>query len=333
MSFLWPWMLLSVLLVPLAGLLYWQLYRQRQRDAANLGSLGLVQDSKARPLGWRRHLPALFYLLGLGLLSLAIARPEMVISLPRIEGTVILAFDVSASMAADDMKPSRIEAAKVAAKAFIENQPPNIKIGVVAFSDGGLVVQTPTDDRIALAETVDRFMPQSGTSLGQGILVALNASLADPDPNPDSGTESQQSPLPEPPPTGTFVPVVIVLLTDGENTEAPDPLEAAQIAIEQGVRIYTVGVGSTAGTTLEIDGFNVFTQLNETLLNQIAQVTEGEYFNATNESDLKEIYENLGLQFAVKPEKMEITSLLAGLSFLIFLAGGGLSLMWFGRLP
>ncbi len=330
MSFIWPVMLFSLLIVPVSGLLYWRLQVRRQRYAANLGALGLVQSSVAKPPGWRRHLPAILYLSSLSLLSLAMARPEMQVSLPRIEGTVMLVFDVSASMAAQDLEPNRMEAAKVAAKALIEQQPSNIKIGVVSFSDGGLVVQNPTDDRAALYETIDRFKPQSGTSLSQGILLALNTSLADPDPDSNN---SEGSPLPEPVLRGVYAPVVIVLLTDGENTEAPDPLEAAQVAIEQGVRIYTVGIGSRAGATLEIDGFNVYTQLNEDLLKQIAEMTEGEYFNADNNDDLQKVYENLDLQFVVKPEKMEITSLLAGLSFLVLLAGGGLSLVGLGRLP
>jgi len=331
MSFLWPVMLFSLLLVPMCGLLYWRLQRRRQRYAARLGMLGIVRDQTAKPSGWIRHLPVILYLIGLALLAVAVARPQMVVSLPRIEGTVMLAFDVSASMAAQDMQPNRMEAAKAAAKNFIERQPNHIKIGVVAFSDGGLVVQTPTDDRTALAETIDRFIPQSGTSLGQGILVALNASLADPDPDPNTNPDGLA--LPEPVPQGTFVPVVIVLMSDGENTESPDPLDAAQVAIEHGVRIYTVGIGSSAGTTLEIDGFNVFTQLNDDLMRQIAQTTEGEYFNASNAEDLQAVYKNLDLQFTVKPEKTEITALVAGLSFLVFLAGGGIALVWFGRLP
>jgi len=330
MSFIWPVMLFSLLIVPVSGLLYWRLQVRRQRYAANLGALGLVQSSTAKPPGWRRHLPVILYLSGLSLLSLAMARPEMQVSLPRIEGTVMLVFDVSASMAAQDLEPNRMEAAKVAAKSLIEQQPSNIKIGVISFSDGGLVVQNPTDDRAALYETIDRFKPQSGTSLSQGILLALNTSLGDPDPDSNN---SEGSPLPEPVLKGVYAPVVIVLLTDGENTEAPDPLEAAQVAIEQGVRIYTVGIGSRAGATLEIDGFNVYTQLNEDLLKQIAEMTEGEYFNADNNDDLQKVYENLDLQFVVKPEKMEITSLLAGLSFLVLLAGGGLSLVGLGRLP
>lgn len=244
----------------------------------------------------------------------------------------MLAFDVSASMGAEDMEPTRMEAAKVAAQAFVERQPDNIQIGVVAFSDGGLVVQPPTDDRAAIATTIERLMPQSGTSLGQGILAALNAALPQPE-SDQSDEDTEIPPTPKPVPRGTFVPVVIVLLTDGENTDPPDPLEAAQTAIEQGVRIYTVGLGSTTGTTLEIDGFNVYTQLNEEILQEIALLTEGEYFSAENSEDLRTIYENLDPKFVVKAEKMEITSLLAGVSLFMLLVGGMLSLLWFGRIP
>jgi Ca-activated chloride channel family protein len=134
-------------------------------------------------------------------------------------------------------------------------------------------------------------------------------------------------------PAGTFEPAVIILLTDGENNESPNPLEAAQTAADRGVRIHTVGIGSTAGTTLNIDGFAVHTQLNEPMLQQIAQVTEGVYFNAENEQDLRTIYENLDPQLVVKPEEMEITSVLVGASILALLFGATLSLLWFSRLP
>jgi Ca-activated chloride channel homolog len=338
MTLIWPWMLLSLLLVPLGGLLYWRLLQRRKRIAANLGALGLVHTRAAKPeqpaqlLDRWRHLPTFFYLAGLALLAFAMARPEMVVSLPRIEGTVILAFDVSASMAADDMEPSRIEAAKSAAKTFIQEQTDNIKIGLVAFSDGGLVVQTPTDDQAVLTEAIDRFIPQSGTSLGQGIVVALNTALENT--NPDGGNASDPSqPSPAPAARGPLAPAVIVLLTDGEDTGGPDPLEAAQVAIEQGVRIYTVGVGSREGAVLEIEGFNVFTQLNEGLLKDIAGLTEGKYYYAANESALHDIYKNLDVQFVVKPEKMEITSLLAGLSFITLIVGSVFSLVWLGRIP
>ena len=261
----------------------------------------------------------------------ATARPQMVLLLPRMEGIVMLAFDVSASMAADDLGPTRIVAAKTAAHAFVAQQPNNIQIGVVAFSDGGLVVQTPTDDRSAIDAAIDRLVPQSGTSLGHGILAALDAVSAE----RDAELQGSDNELPDdaPAPRGAYEAAIIVMQTDGENTSGPDPLEAAQAAIEQGVRIYTIGVGGPTGATLEIDGFNVFTQLNERTLREIAMLTEGEYFTAGNAEELSAIYENLDPKFVVKPQKVEVTSILGGVSALVLLVGGGLSLFWFGRIP
>jgi Ca-activated chloride channel family protein len=134
-------------------------------------------------------------------------------------------------------------------------------------------------------------------------------------------------------PEGTYTSSVIVLLTDGENTEEPDPIEVAHTASDRGVRIYTIGIGSAAGTVLNIEGFSVFTQLDEAMLQAIAQITGGEYFNAESEEELLEIYDNLDRQLVISPEPMEITPLLAGLSILTLLIGGALSLLWFGRVP
>ncbi len=255
----------------------------------------------------------------------------MMLLLPEMEGIVMLAFDVSASMGADDLEPTRMDAAKTAAHAFVERQPSHIKIGVVAFSEGGLVVQTPTDDRQAIDAAIDRLVPQSGTSLAHGIQAALHAVTDVPSAGPSVSGSEQPDDAPQP--RGAFEAAIIVVVTDGENTSELDPLEAAQEAIEQGVRIYTVGVGSPAGATLEIDGFNVFTQLDESALQEIALLTEGEYFTAANADELSAIYENLNTRFAVKPQEIEVTSILGGASALVLLVGGGLSLFWFGRIP
>jgi len=139
------------------------------------------------------------------------------------------------------------------------------------------------------------------------------------------------APLPEP--TGIRTPAVILLLTDGENNEDPDPLEAARIAADRGVRIYTVGIGSAAGTTLEVNGFVVHTQLDEETLRQIARLTGGEYLNAGDEEELRAVLNEVDLQLAVRPQEMEVTSLFAGASILVLLAGAALSLLWFGRVP
>ena len=186
MSFIWPWMLLTLLYVPFFAWLYLQLQKKRRQSRINLGPLSLVQNTAGQHIRWQRHIPPLLFLMGLTCLFFAWARPEMVVDLPRIEGTVILAFDVSSSMLADDLAPSRIEAAKLAATTFVENQPRTIKIGVVAFGSGGLIVQTPTDDKTAILDTIQRLTPQGGTSLGQGIFNALNAIAGEAIPlNPD----------------------------------------------------------------------------------------------------------------------------------------------------
>jgi Ca-activated chloride channel family protein len=277
--------------------------------------------------------PALF-LMSLALLLFGMARPEMPVSLPRVEGTVVLAFDVSRSMQADDLEPTRIEAAKAAARAFVEHQPSTIQIGVVAFSNGGLVVQRPTDAPADILAAIDRLSPQGGTSLGQGIFISLNAIAGEPitagDETLTEGALGEEIPPLE---IGNYPSAVIVLLTDGENTGSPEPLEVAQLAAEAGVRIYPVGIGSAEGTVLEVEGFNIVTQLHEPALQAIASLTNGSYYRAEDEGSLKEIYKDIDLQMTIKGERMEVTSVFACLGSLFLLIGGGLSMLWFGRVP
>jgi Ca-activated chloride channel family protein len=324
-----------MLLIPVCVGLYVLLRQRRQQLATNYGSFGLSQEAAGRRLGWRRHIPPTFFLTGLTLLTLALARPETVVNLPRVQGTVILAFDVSGSMAADDLQPTRMEAAKAAARDFVQHQPPSILIGVVAFSDSGFAIQAPTDDKEAILTTINRLTPQLGTSLANGIFASLNTIAADTKPAPRLYTNLTPAPTPTPTPVpeGRYTPAVIVLLTDGENNQSPDPLTAAQAAADRGVRIHTVGIGSEAGTTLPIDGFLVHTQLNEVMLKQISELTDGTYHNVENEEDLHQIYNNLDPQLVIKPEKMEVTAIFAGASILVLLIGGAFSLLWFSRLP
>jgi len=333
MSFTWPLMLLGLLLIPLFVLLYLRLQQRRQRIVENIGSLGFVQDASGRRAGKRRHIPPVLFLIGLTILLVALARPNAVVTLPGLESTVILSFDVSGSMSAEDMQPTRMEAAKAAAREFVGRQPGNVKIGVVAFSDGGISVQPPTNDQDAILMAIDRLAPQRGTSLGSGILASLNAIATERGEVPPAGDSLTPVPTPTPVPYGTYIPAAIVLLTDGENTTNPDPIETAQIAAQQGVRVYTIGVGSAAGTTLTVNDFTVFTQLNEPMLQHIASLTDGAYFNAESEEDLREIYQNLDVQVVIKPEKTEITSIFTGVSILFMLVGGAFSLVWFSRLP
>lgn len=329
MNLIWPWMLLALLLVPLLGWLYLRLLRRQQQAAAALGPLGIASS----PPGRRRHLPPALYLAGLSLLLFALARPELPISLPRIEGTVVLAFDVSNSMLADDLEPSRIEAAKAAARAFVENQPDTIQVGVVAFSNGALIVQPPTHSQAEVLAAIERITPQGATSLGQGIFTSLNAIAGKPVGQDETLPEDV---LPEELPPieiEDYSSAVIILLTDGENTSAPDPLDVAQLAADAGVRIYPVGIGSAAGAVLELEGFNVLTQLNEQTLEAIAAVSNGAYYRAEDAETLRDIYQTIDLQLTIKGEMMEATSLLAGVGAFFFLLGGGLSMVWLGRVP
>ena len=336
MSFIWPVMLVLLVFVPLAAALYVLLQWVRRRRMARYGSTLLGQATGGRKMGWGRHLPAALFLVGLTILTVALARPQAVVSVPRIEGTVILAFDVSGSMAADDIKPTRMDAAKATALDFIQKQPATVKVGIVAFSDSGFAIQPPTNDQNALVSAIGRLTPQRGTSLGQGILASLDAITAANNPDQThfySNATAEPTATPAPVAPGSKGSTVVVLLTDGENNERPDPMAAAQRAADSGIRIYSVGLGSPQGTTLKVNGFTVHTQLDEALLQQIAAVTAGTYFNAQSTKDLQAVYDHLDEQLIVKPEKMEVTSLFAGASIVVMLVGGLLSLLWFSRLP
>ena len=328
-------MLLLLVLVPLFVVLYIMLQRRRRQIAARYGRLGFAQGGPAHGPGIRRHVPPAIFLASFTILMVAVARPQTVVSLPKQEGTVILAFDDSGSMAADDLKPTRMEAAKAAARDFVQRQPLSVQTGVVAFSDNGFTVQVPTNDKEAILAAINRLAPQRGTSLANGILASLNTIAAGTGQAPHlySNLTPSPTPSPTPMPKGTYTSAVIVLLTDGENNESPDPLAAAQTAADRGVRIYTVGIGSAKGTSLHVNGFTVYTQLDEAMLQQISQLTGGAYYNAESEQDLLKIYDNLNSQLVIKPEKTEVTSIFAGASILLLLVGGVFSLLWFSRLP
>lgn len=337
MTFIWPAMFFALILVPLFIVVYLLMLRRRRKLAAKFNNLGFGQAATGRQPGMRRHVPAAFFLVGLTILVIALARPQAVVALPKQAGTVILAFDVSGSMAADDMKPTRMEAAKTAARDFVKLQPLFVQTGVVAFSDTGLSVQVPTNDPSAVLAAINRLAPQTGTSVAQGILASLNAIALNDNGEPPAEIYSNllltPTPTPTPMPHGTYTPAIIILLSDGENNENPNPLAVAQTAADRGVRIYTVGIGSPTGTTVHINGFSIHTQLDEATLQQISQITGGTYYNAQSEKDLIKIYEALETQVVKKPEKTELTALFSGAGIFFMLVGGLFSLLWFSRLP
>jgi Ca-activated chloride channel homolog len=341
MSFLWPAALLLLLLVPLGLLLDRAIGRRRRARlvAAGLGGLperGGEATPRASAARLRRRIPPVLIVAGLVLGILAIARPQAVVSLPRQEGIVILAFDVSGSMAATDLQPTRMAAAREAAKAFVQRQPPGVAIGVVAFSDAGISVQAPTRDQAMVLGAIDRLQPQLGTSLGQGILVSLHTIDVALNPPPtDYYSNRSPEPTPEatPVPAGVHAPAVIVLLSDGENNENPDPVAAAQAAADRGVRIDTVAIGSPGGADLDLDGFTVHTQLDQAMLDQIAQITGGDSNQASDSAALLKVYDTLDTKLTIAPESIEVTGLVAGAALTLLVIGGLLSLRWLGRLP
>ena len=299
-------------------------------------TMGVVDARPAAASRLARRIPAALLVTGISLAIVALARPEATVSLPRYDGIVILAFDVSGSMAATDIAPTRMAAARDAAKAFVERQPDGVIVGVVAFSDGGIAVQSPTRDQAAVLAAIDRLQPSNGTSLGQGILVALHAVDIALDP-PPIVYYSTRSPEPTASPTPGVAqrqtPATIVLLTDGENNERPDPLAAAQEAGDRGVRIDTVAIGSPEGIDLDLDGFVVHTSLDTELLDAIAQATGGTAYEAADAETLLQTYQTLQPQLVIEAQSIELTAIVAAASVLLLLVGGLLSLRWLGRLP
>ncbi len=333
MSFIWPALLWFLLIIPLLAFLYFRMQKRRSQYAVRYGSLGLVQQASGRGVGSRRHIPALLFLIGLTILFLALARPQMVLGLPKVEGIVILAFDVSGSMSATDFEPTRLEAAKIVARDFVARQPSSVQVGIVAFSESGFSVQLPSDDQAAILASIDRLQPQRGTSLASGIIVSLNTIATVTGQPQILGAASQPAaPTPAPKPVAKNS-AVIVLLTDGENNVNPNPLAAAKLAADRGVRIHTIAIGSVEGVNLTVNGFTIHTKVDEAALRQIAEITDGLYFNAKTEEDLRAIYDNIEPRLVIDQEKTEATAVFSGISILILLIGGMLSLLWFSHVP
>lgn len=325
MTFVWPWLLLTLGGIPLLWVAYRRLLRRRAARAAELATLGLVAGSPVAAR--RRHLAPVLFLGALALLLVALARPQATVSEPRREGTVVLAFDVSTSMAGKDVAPSRVEAAKAAARAFVDKQPATIRLAVVAFGSSAVIAQQPTDDHAPVLAAIDRLSPQGGTALGRGIQTSLSAivgktvQLDAPDGSPEAKGQD----------LGYFGSAAVILLSDGENTDSPDPLAAAQLASTAGVRVYPVGIGSPRGTVLEVDGFQIETALDEPLLRSIATTTNGTYFQAVDAQALAKVYDSIDLSWTLRTRSIEVTALFAMAAAVLLLLGVGLSLSRSGQ--
>jgi Ca-activated chloride channel homolog len=334
MYFQWPVLLVGVLIVPLLWLFF---QSQRRRSARMMAADAQMNLRPGRSPGRGaagRSAAWAFLLVGLACLGIAMARPQAVVSVPRVESTVMLTFDVSGSMAADDLKPNRMQAAKEAARAFVEAQPDGVRFGVVAFSDSGFAVQPPTYARDEVLAAIDRLAPRRGTSLANGIFVALDTIEAER--LPERVMYSALTPMPTAPatpfPAGTYSSAAIILLSDGENTERPEPLEAAQAAADRGVRIYTIGLGSPEGANLTVEGITVRTRLDEVALRTLAEVSGGEYFAAPSETELKTILDGLQPELILRDEPTELTAPLGGIGGLFLVVGAVISMSRAGRI-
>ena len=342
MKFIWPSMLWCLLLLPLLVLLYLWILRRRRRATVRLASVAVARLAAGSGPGWRRHVPPALLLLGLAALLLALARPTAVISLPLAERTIILAMDVSGSMRAEDVKPNRLVASQEAAKAFVANLPREVRVGVISFAGTAAVVQAPTTSRDDVVAAIDRFQLQRGTATGSGIILSL-ATLF-----PDHGIEiqhvtgqrnfpgtplgrRQDAPAFTPVAPGSYNSAAIIMLTDGQRTTGPDPLDAAKMAAERGVRVYTVGIGTTSGEIIGFEGWSMRVRLDEETLKNVSVLTHGEYFYAGTAEDLKKVYEGLSSRMVVERKETEITAFFAALGALLAVAASGLSLWWFGR--
>ncbi len=342
LTFLWPSLLWLLVIVPLAAALYWALLKRRSKTSSRYASLETVGGHALGTASrMRRMLPALFWVLALTALILAIARPQAALTLPARLDAIILALDMSNSMRATDIKPNRLTAARDAAKTFIEAQPSNVRIGVVAVAASAAVVQSPTDNREDIVAAIDRLETQRGTALGSGLIIALDALLpaaridVEEFINPRAGEKKirRTDELPAREPKGDNKQVAIVLLSDGQSNVGPDPLKAAEIASDYGVRIYTVGIGTTEGVTVSAEGWNMRVRLDEEALKKIADVTSAEYFPAADAATLKKVYQRLSTKLSFERQQpTEITAVLVLLGATFALCGSLLSLWWFGRI-
>lgn len=353
MTFLWPQFLWLLLTLPLLVAAYLWLLRRKKKSALRYASLAIVKEAMGTGQQLRRHIPPLLFLLSLAAMLVAGARPFSAVTLPSTQETIILAMDVSGSMRATDVEPNRLAAAQNAAKAFLAELPRHVRVGVVAFAGTAAVVQQPTLNRADLRTAIDKFQLQHGTAIGNGIVVSLAELL------PDAGIElaslengaerphgvaleqalknnagQGQAPATAftPAAPGSYTAGAIILLTDGQNTTGINSLDAAKVAAERGVRVYTVGIGTVEGETIGFEGWSMHVRLDEGMLKDIARTTRADYFYAGTAGDLKKVYQTLSARLTVEKKETEISALLALAAAALALLSASLSLLWFNRI-
>jgi Ca-activated chloride channel homolog len=331
-KFLWPEALWLLALLPLLALGYAAAVRRRRAAAQRIAGLAMLAEAARGTKPWKQHVAPALYLVALAVLIVASARPTALITLPSQQRTLILAIDVSLSMRASDVLPSRLAAAQAAARDFIREQPSDVRIGIVSFAGTAALVQAPTRDKEALGAAIDRLQLDRHTAIGSGIIAAL-ATLY-----PDDGLELEdfvlgpRSAKPKAPrefrhvAPGSNPNAAIILLTDGRRTIGPMPLDAARLAAERGVRIFTVGFGSVQGGPVAFEGYSIYMMYDEETLKAIAELTRAEYFHAASAEELRTIYGALTSRFVMEQAETEITAFFAIAAALLVLAAAGVSL-------
>ena len=340
MTFVWPDFLWLLALLPALVLFYVWLLHRRKRNTVRYASLAMVKQAAGKGPGWRRHVPPALMLLAIAALLLATARPLAVITLPSQQETIVLAMDVSGSMRATDVHPNRLVASQEAAKSFIKDLPRTVRVGIVSFAGTAAVVQPPTQSREDLFAAIDRFQLQRATAIGSGIVLSLATLFPDAGIDLSQITGARNMPLAPgeqkkketpPVPPGSYNSGAIILLTDGQRTTGPDPMDAAKMAADRGVKVYTVGIGTKEGETIGFEGWSMRVRLDEDTLKGIANLTRAEYFYAGTAVDLKKVYESLSTRLVVERKETEISSLFAAAAAALVVLAAGLSVAWFGR--
>jgi Ca-activated chloride channel family protein len=350
-------MLWLVAVVPLLAAGYVALLKHRAEHAGPIGRMLIGGAGRRERL--LRSAPPVLMLLAVLSAIFATARPTATVTLPSRQQTAILAMDVSLSMRARDIEPNRFEAAKAAAKAFVQELPPEMRVGIVSFAGTASLVQPPTRNREDAIAAIDRFEMQRATATGSALLVSLAAIFPDHDidvtsavfgsprkregPQREGGAREpgdRDRPVAkekgtkefEPVPPGSYKSAVIVLLSDGRRTTGADPIEAARAAADRGVRVYTVGFGTASGAEVDLGGYSIYMRLDEEALKAMAEITKGEYFYASSAGDLHKAYADLSSRLVLERADTEISALFAALAALLAIASGGFSVAWFGRI-
>jgi Ca-activated chloride channel family protein len=317
LSFTWPWLLLSLVAVPVVVLAYQRLRRTQRGRRAELAKVGLVAAAPKRAI-----LAPVLLLLGVTLSLVAMARPVATVPEPQREGTIMVVVDVSNSMGADDVTPTRLDVAKQVAKTLVDAQGPEIQIGVVAFGDASVVVQQPTTNHTEVLAAVDRLKVGGATAIGSGVLTALSTIAGAPIKLAQTPSDTQ---------IGWYGGTAIVVLSDGEQTGGPDPADLADLASTAGVHVSAVGIGTTAGTTIKVGGFQVATALDESTLKTLADTTGGTYVAASDAQSIAGMGSSVKLAWTAKAVPHEITSLAVAAAAVLVLFGAAWSIVRTGR--